>query len=80
MISDHLTTDLSINPLWSYTNGFTGIAASSLALITSFQEQLDWWVRFSGSVILLAISIISLYNMVSQIIVKCRKRNNPTDK
>lgn len=80
MISDHLTTDLSINPMWSYTNGFTGIAASSLALITSFQEQLDWWVRFSGSVILLAISIISLHNMVSQIIVKWRKRNNPIDK
>jgi hypothetical protein len=80
MISDHLTTDLSTSPMGSITNGFTGIAASTLALITSFQEQLDWWVRFSGSVILLAISIISLYNMVSQLITKWRKRNNPTDK
>ena len=66
--------------MWSYTNGFTGITASTLALITSFQEQLDWLVRFSGSVILLAISIISLYNMISQLITKWRKRNNPTDK
>ena len=80
MLHDHLTTDLSNSHMWSYTNGLTGAAASTLALITSFQEQLDWWVRFGSSVILLAISIVSLYNMVSQIIVKWRKRNNPTDK
>lgn len=56
------------------SNGVTGAASSSLALITSFQQQLDWWVRFSGSVILLAISFISLYNMVSQLITKRRTK------
>jgi hypothetical protein len=60
--------------MWSYANGVTGAMASLLAVITSFQEQLDWWVRFSGSVILLAISFISLYNMVSQLITKWRTK------
>jgi hypothetical protein len=62
--------------MWSYTNGITGAIASSLAVITTFQEQLDWWVRFSGSVILLAISAVSLYNMVSQLIMKWRNKKN----
>ncbi len=63
--------------MWSYTNGITGAIASSLAVITTFQEQLDWWVRFSGSVILLAISAVSLYNMVSQLIMKWRNKKKP---
>jgi hypothetical protein len=62
--------------MWSYTNGITGAIASSLAVITTFQEQLDWWVRFSGSVILLAISAVSLYNMVSQLIMKWQNKKN----
>lgn len=62
--------------MWSYTNGITGAIASSLAVITTFQEQLDWWVRFSGSVILLAISVVSLYNMVSQLITRWRNKKN----
>ena len=63
--------------MWSYTNGITGAIASSLAVITTFQEQLDWWVRFSGSVILLAISAVSLYNMISQLITKWREKKKP---
>ena len=76
MFQDHLATDISNSPMWSYTNGITGAIASSLAVITTFQEQLDWWVRFSGSVILLAISAVSLYNMVSQLIMKWQNKKN----
>lgn len=76
MLHDHLATDITNSPMWSYTNGIMGAIASSLAVITSFQEQLDWWVRFSGSVILLAISAVSLYNMVSQLIMKWRNKKN----
>jgi hypothetical protein len=75
MIPNHFPNELpEISGVGSAVNGFTGIMASSLALITSFQTELDWWVRFSSSVILLAISIVSLYNMISQIIVKWRKK------
>ena len=77
MLQDHLATDISNSPMWSYANGITGAMASSLAVITSFQEQLDWWVRFSGSVILLAISAVSLYNMISQLITKWREKKKP---
>ena len=74
MMHDHLAPDVIHSPMWSYANGISGAIASTLAIITSFQEQLDWWVRFSGSVVLLAISIVSLYNMVSQIIKKWRSK------
>jgi hypothetical protein len=74
MLHDHLAVDISNSPMWSYTNGIMGAIASSLAVITSFQEQLDWWVRFSGSVILLAISAVSLYNMVHQLIMRWRNK------
>lgn len=77
MLHDHLATDISHSPMWSYANGITGAMASSLAVITSFQEQLDWWVRFCGSVILLAISAVSLYNMISQLIMKWREKKKP---
>ena len=77
MLHDHLATDISHSPMWSYLNGVTGAAASSLALITSFQEQLDWWVRFGSSVIFLAISAVSLYNMISQLITKWREKKKP---
>jgi hypothetical protein len=75
MIPNNFSNELpEMSGIGSAVNGFTGIMASSLALITSFQTELDWWVRFSGSVILLAISTISLYNMISQIVVKWRNK------
>lgn len=77
MFQDHLATDISNSPMWSYLNGATGAAASSLALITSFQEQLDWWVRFGSSIIFLAISAVSLYNMVNQLIMRWRNKKKP---
>lgn len=58
----------------SALNGITGVLSSTLAVITTFQTELDWWVRFLGSVILLAISSISLYNMICQLISKLRKK------
>lgn len=75
MLHNNFTNDLpEMNGISSGIHGFTGIMASSLALITSFQTELDWWVRFSSSVILLAISTVSLYNMICQIIAKWRKK------
>lgn len=37
----------------------TGILASAGSVITSFQIQLDWGVRFAGSAIFLLIAVIS---------------------
>jgi hypothetical protein len=52
-------------------NGLIGICGSTFAVVSTFQEQLDWSVRFTGSCIGLAIGLISLYRAFS------RKSNKP---
>jgi hypothetical protein len=47
-------------------NGATGILASATSVITTFQTQLEWWVRMSGSVVGLIIALISLYNLITK--------------
>jgi hypothetical protein len=47
-------------------NGATGILASATSVISTFQTQLEWWVRMSGSFIGLIIAIISLYNLIAK--------------
>jgi len=75
MIPNNFTRDFQeMSGFGSALNGITGIMSSSLAVITSFQTELDWWVRFLGSVILLAISSISLYNMIRQLVSKLNKK------
>jgi hypothetical protein len=75
MIPNDIPRELpEMSGLGSALNGVTGILSSSLAVITSFQTELDWWVRFLGSVILLAISSISLYNMIRQLMSKLDKK------
>jgi len=43
-----------------------GAISAAASVITSFQEQLDWWVRFCGSVILLMIAVLSLVRAVRE--------------
>jgi uncharacterized membrane protein YesL len=75
MIPNNFTRDFQeMSGFGSALNGITGIMSSSLAVITTFQTELDWWVRFLGSVILLAISSISLYNMIRQLVSKLNKK------
>ena len=75
MIPNDIPRDLpEMSGFGSALNSVTGILSSSLAVITSFQTELDWWVRFIGSIILLAISSISLYNMIRQLMSKLDKK------
>ena len=46
------------------TNGATGTTFSALSIITTFQEQLEWWVRISGGMLGLAIAAITLVRLV----------------
>jgi putative flippase GtrA len=46
------------------TSASVGVSASVIAVITSFQQEIEWWVRISTSVIGLMIAIVSLYIMV----------------
>ena len=45
------------------TSASVGVSASVIAVITSFQQEIEWWVRISTSVIGLMIAILSLYIM-----------------
>ena len=45
-------------------NGITGILASAGTVLTTFQTQLEWWVRMAGSFVGLLIALISLYNLL----------------
>jgi hypothetical protein len=47
-------------------NGTTGILASATSVITTFQTQLEWWVRMSCSIVGLIIALISLYNLITK--------------
>lgn len=46
------------------TSASVGVSASAISVITSFQQEIEWWVRISTSVIGLMIAIVSLYIMV----------------
>lgn len=46
-------------------NGLSGMAASTLAVLTTFQEQLEWWIRFTGGVLGIVIALITLYNLIA---------------
>jgi hypothetical protein len=43
------------------TNGIIGAASSSLAIISTFQEQFEWWVRITGGLLLIGVSAVTLF-------------------
>ena len=58
-----------MTPEQHYLNTTLGMASSCLAVLSTFQEDLDWIIRISGGFALLTISCITIYRMV---------RNRPT--
>jgi hypothetical protein len=48
-------------------NGIAGVSASLGAVLTTFQTQLEWWVRMSGGLLGLAIGCITLYNLLRKL-------------
>lgn len=51
-------------------NGITGICSSSIAVISTFQVELDWWVRITGGFLGCAVAAITLYRLVASMIRK----------
>jgi hypothetical protein len=49
-------------------NGITGMAASFGGLITTFQTQLEWWVRISGGILGVIIALITLANLIRKML------------
>jgi hypothetical protein len=46
-------------------NGSIGIVASAFSVITTFQTQLEWWARMTGSILGILVAIITLFNLLS---------------
>jgi type III secretory pathway component EscS len=57
MIEEHSAT-------YNIVNGVIGIAASSLGVITQFQEQLDWALKTASTTLLICVSTVTLYNLL----------------
>lgn len=45
-------------------NGITGVIASSCAVITTFQTEIEWYTRMTGAVIGIVIGLITLANLI----------------
>lgn len=45
-------------------NAVVGVSASIIAVITSFQQEIEWWVRIATSFVGLMIAILSLILMI----------------
>lgn len=45
-------------------HGITGFAASFISVLTTLQEQLEWWIRLLGGTCGLLIAIVTLYRLV----------------
>ena len=48
-------------------NAFIGITASMVAVVTSFQQEIEWWLRISTSVVGLLIGVLSLITMIKKL-------------
>lgn len=47
-------------------NGLLGITSSCFAVITTFQEQLEYSVRITGALIGCVVGAITLYNLLKE--------------
>jgi sorbitol-specific phosphotransferase system component IIC len=45
-------------------NGAIGIASSAVAVLTTFQESLEYWIRVTGGMLGILIALITLLNFL----------------
>jgi succinate-acetate transporter protein len=46
------------------TNGIVGVLSSVFAVLTTFQEQLEWGVRVTGGFLGIIVAGITIYNLL----------------
>jgi uncharacterized ion transporter superfamily protein YfcC len=45
-------------------NGIIGTSASFMGFLSTFQTQLEWWVRMTGGILGIIVAIITLWNLL----------------
>lgn len=51
---------------YNISNGLIGAGASFLGVVTQFQEQLDWALKTTSTLLLICVSIVTLYNLLKK--------------
>jgi len=46
------------------TKGATGLAGSTLAVISPYQEQMEWTIQILGGLLGIAVAVVSLYHLL----------------
>jgi putative Mn2+ efflux pump MntP len=49
---------------YTIANGITGTFASFLGVISTFQHQLEWWMRVTGGFLGIIIGVLTLWNLL----------------
>jgi len=60
----------------NFLNGLIGISGSLFAVLTTFQEQMEWWIRVTGGLLGILIALITLLNFIC----KWLRKNPEQDK
>jgi sorbitol-specific phosphotransferase system component IIC len=59
----------------NFLNGIIGISGSLFAVLTTFQEQLEFWVRITGGLLGILIALITLLNFICKWVRKSPSQN-----
>lgn len=51
----------------SMLRGFTGVVAPILAIVTSFQTELEWWLRVTALVAGICVSLLSVVSLIKNL-------------
>jgi hypothetical protein len=51
----------------SMLRGFTGVVAPILAIVTSFQTELEWWLRVTALVAGILVSLLSIVSLLKNL-------------
>lgn len=51
----------------SMLRGFTGVVAPILAIVTSFQAELEWWLRVTALVAGICVSLLSVVSLIKNL-------------
>jgi type III secretory pathway component EscS len=54
------------SPAYNIINGIIGATASLLGVVTQFQEQLDWALKTTSTILLICVSAVTLYNLLKK--------------
>ena len=46
------------------TKGATGVAGSILAVVSPYQEQVEWTIQILGGLLGIAVAVVSLYHLL----------------